>query len=230
MKFLVAIISFSVALSVACSASRSASSPTPLAGTPATNQTSSPITASIVQDKPVCTLTMSGAPVIKGLRLGMTPDEVMALFPGSKDDADLRAQLSRPPTSFGGSSFVMRPEKYKNKAEFNGISQISFSVLDGRISSFTVHYPGPQWPHVDQFVTKFIDGTDLPPADQWQPYAGMDNQMKTLTCVDFAIRVFAGGEGANLNYVLLQDLEADKKLKERRKKAREQASPTPGRQ
>jgi hypothetical protein len=157
----------------------------------------------------------------------MTTDEVLAMFPGSKDDPELHSQLLLPPSRFGTSSLVVRPVKDENKGNFRDVSQVSLSFLDGRVSSFTVNYMGPEWPHVDKFVDKFIANKNLPAADQWEAYAGMDNQMKTLTCTDFMIRIFAGGEGGNLNYVMMQDLEADKKLKERRKKAREQASPTP---
>jgi hypothetical protein len=49
--------------------------------------------------------------------------------------------------------------------------------------------------------------------------------MKILKCKDFEVRVFAGGEGGNLNYVLMRDLVADKTLKDRRAKAREKATP-----
>jgi len=101
-------------------------------------------------------------------------------------------------------------------------------MLDGHLSSFTINYNGPQWPDVDKFVETFVEGKNLPAANQWEPYAGMETQMKTLTCTDFSVRVFSGGEAGNQNYVLVQDLEADKKLKERRRKARESASPTPG--
>ena len=54
---------------------------------------------------------------------------------------------------------------------------------------------------------------------------GMDNQLKILKCSEIEIRVFAGGQGGNLNYVLMKDLEAEKKLKERRDKARANATP-----
>lgn len=171
---------------------------------------------------------MSQSPVLHGLKLGMNTDEVLALFPGSKDDPTLRAELSKPPSKFGTSNFLIRPDKYESKAEFREVSQITISLLDSRVANFTIGYNGPEWGHVDKFVEKVVEGANLPATDQWEPYVGMDNQMKTLTCADFSIRVFAGGEGGNLNYVLVQDLEADKKLKERRKKAREQASPTPG--
>jgi hypothetical protein len=155
----------------------------------------------------------------------MTADEVLALFPGSKDDAAVRADLSRAPSRFGSLSFVIRPSKYEGKEKFSDVSQISFTMLDGRVSDFTVSYNGPQWPHVDKFVTRFVEGTNLPPADQWQAYEGLGDQMKTLACAEFEIRVFAGGEGGNLNYVSIRDLDADKKLKARRAKSKE--SPTP---
>ena len=46
------------------------------------------------QEKVPCTLTLAGASSIRGLRLGMTPNEVLALFPGSTDDTQVRASLS----------------------------------------------------------------------------------------------------------------------------------------
>lgn len=191
------------------------------------SQSSRPIVSPSAQEIVTCTLDMSQAPVLHGLKLGMTPDEVLALFPGSKDDPEMRAQLARPPSKLGTSSFVIRPERYENKAEFVGITQMVVTLLDGQTSGFTIHHNGPQWTHVDNFVAKFIKGTSLPPAAHWEPYAGLDDQMKKVTCADFAVTVFAGGEGGNLNYVQMQDLEAEKKLKERAKKARAKASPTP---
>lgn len=229
MKFLVALISLSVALSFACSASRSATSPAPA---PSPSITTDPgdtsVTNSTRQEKLPCMLTMSAAPAINGLKLGMTPEEVLALFPGSKDDPEVKADLARPTSRFGGSALLIRPQKFESKEKFSQISQIKFDFLDGRVMRFQVTYNGPEWPHVDKFVEKFVGDTNLPANDHWASYPGLDTQMKTLTCPDFEVRVFAGGEGGNLNYVLVQDLEADKELKERRRKAREQASPTPG--
>jgi hypothetical protein len=158
----------------------------------------------------------------------MTTDEVLARFPGSKDDPELRPSLSPQPSQLGMSSFLIKPSKYENRDEFADVVQLTFTLLDGRVSKMHVGFNGPEWPHVDKFVAKVVEGTTLPPADQWSPYVGLDTQLKMLTCVDFEVRVFSGGKGGNLNYVQVQDLEADKKLKERRKKAREQASPTPG--
>ena len=155
----------------------------------------------------------------------MTPPQVLALFPGSSEDAEVRAALARPPSQFGGSGFLIRTEKYSSRDKFPGVSQISFTLLDGLVSSFSVSYNGPEWPHVDKFVEKFIEGTSLPAAESWEAFSGLDTQMKTLTCDGFDIRLHAAGEGGNLNSVLMRDLAADKTLKERRAKAKEKAKP-----
>lgn len=172
-------------------------------------------------------LTFSAAPDIKGLKLRMTTEEVLALFPGAKNDPQISAELSRPPRPFGVGSLMIRPEKYESKARYTEVSQITLTFLDGRVSKLHVGFNGPEWSHVDKFVAKFVEGTDLPGVDQWAAYEGLDTQLKTLTCSDFELRVFAGGQGGTLNYVQMQDMKADETLKERRRKAREQASPTP---
>jgi hypothetical protein len=179
------------------------------------------------QEKATCPLTLAASPIVNGLRLGMTPNEVFALFPGSKDDREVGASLAAV-TPFGNSTFVIKPALYGSKEKFAGINQITFKVLDGRISSFSIGYNGPEYTHVDKFVAKFSEGRSLPPADQWDAYVGMDTQMKTLKCTEFEVQAFAGGPGGSLNHVLVQDMVADRKLRDRKAKARAKASPTPG--
>jgi len=176
------------------------------------------------EDKPTCDVVLAQAPVVGGLKLGMRPEEVLALFPGSNQDPVVRSSLSRPARQFGESSFAIRPANYESKEKFAGINQITFALLDGRVSNFTVGYNGPEYSNVDKFVAKFAEETNLPSVDQWEAYVGMDDSLKILKCTDFEIRVFAGGKGGNLNYVLMRDLEANKKLEARRKKATEKAT------
>jgi len=225
MKSFLVIISLSITVSVACTASRSAGSQSLTNSNLAVVQSPVQTNNANAQEKPTCQLTLTGAPDIKGLRLGMTAEEVLALFPGSKEDAEVRSDLTRPPSQFGESQFVIRPAKYESKDKFAGISRITFTLLDGHVANFTIGYDGPEYSHVDKFVAKFIEGTNLPAADQWVPYVGMDNSLKILKCTDFEIRIFNGGQGGNLNYALVKDLEAEKKLKKRMDKAEEKATP-----
>src|SRR6266850_7029981 len=71
-------------------------------------------TDAAVSDKAPCSFVMDQAPVLNGIRLGMTPEQVLALFPGSKDDAGLQATLSRPKGPFGTSNFGIQPDKYES--------------------------------------------------------------------------------------------------------------------
>lgn len=171
--------------------------------------------------KPVCTLTTAQAPEIGGLRLGMTVDQMLALFPGSREDNEIRTALSRPANPFGVTNFIIRPALYSTKAKFARISQINIAFLDGRLSNFYAGFNGPEWKHVDEFVKNFSQGTNLPPPEDWEAFVGMDNQLKTLKCKEFEISIFAGSQGGNVNYVKMQDTPAQQKLKERRTKARE---------
>ncbi|HEX3232533.1 MAG TPA: hypothetical protein VHQ95_26370 [Pyrinomonadaceae bacterium] len=226
MKSFLVFALLSIGISLACSASKSASSQAPANGNAQTQPTAPPASVS-QQEREPCTLKLAGAPTINGLRIGMTPDELLALFPGSKDDPEVRADVSRAPDKLGRSAIVLKPITDEAKARFAGVSQVSLTLLDGRVSTFTVSYNGPAYPHVDQFIEKFVEGKKLPPVDQWEPDASIGHQLKALKCTDFEVRVFAGGAGGSLNYVGVKDLIADQKLKERRAKARAAATPTP---
>jgi len=227
MKSFVALASFLVLISLACSASKSAGSERVVNQNAEIQSASTTTSSNTDQEKQPCTLTLAGAPSIRGLRLGMTPNEVLALFPGSTDNAEVRASVSAVPTEFGVSNFVIRPALYGSKEKFAGINQISLNLLDGRVAALTIGYDGPAYSHVDRFVEMVVKETSLPPMDQWEGYVGMDNQLKTLRCKEFEVQAFVGGQGGNLNYVEMKDLIADKQLKDRRDKARAQASPTP---
>lgn len=224
MKPFFATLLFMIGACVACEM-RPTSSQTPQNAPAARVSSPTPTTSAAVSDNAPCSLVMDQAPVINGIRLGMTRAELLALFPGSTEDAEVRSALAKPPSPFGVSGLLIRPNKFGSKEKFAGVTQITFALLDGRVSSINVGYNGPEFPHVDQFVTKFIEGTNLPAADAWEAYVGMDTQMKTLRCKDFDARVFAGGPSGNLNYVLLRDLVADRTLKDRRAKAKEKATP-----
>lgn len=220
-----------IAISIACSGYKSAGSQ-PLTNANAQPQPAaqtnpvSPVNAKS-QDRIPCTLKMASAPDLNGLRLGMTPAEVLALFPGSSTDAEVQSSVARPPSKLGASGFVIMPSKYGSKEKFAAIKQITFITLDGRVSGFTAGYNGPEFSDIDKFIARFIQGTKLSPVESWEPEPGLDTTLKFLKCADFEVRLFIGGAGGNLNYAEFRDLNAEKIRVERREKARAQAKPTP---
>lgn len=165
-------------------------------------------------------LTMSQAPSIGGLTLGMTMDQVLALFPGIREDAKMRSSLAQPASQFGEQSLVVRPGSYTSQKSFERVSEIALTLLDGRVYTLNVIYNAPVWGHVDEFVAKFSEETRLPGAASWDAYAGMDNQLKTLRCKGFEISLFAGTNSVNMNYVQLLDTAVQQRLRDRRAKAR----------
>jgi hypothetical protein len=174
------------------------------------------------QAEPACTMTLAQSPVMSGIKLGMTQDQILALFPGSSEDSELRASLNRPANPSGETAFSINPGLYGSKSKFAGVTLIKFTLMDNHLSSFNVSYAGPQWAHVDEFIEKLAAATKLPGPNAWSPYVGMDTQLKTLTCKGFVISLFAGGKNVhNINYVDLKDRAAQKIIKERRAKARE---------
>ena len=173
-----------------------------------------------------CSLTQPAIPAIEGLRLGMSRDELLALFPGSKEDPDVKRYLVRQPDQFGDAELVIRPSNYRPKDEPVRVKQISFDLLDGRVYRFNVGYNGPQYRNVDDFIRTLTDGTPLSRIEEWQPFTGMEN-LKIIKCKDFEINAFVGGQRGTLNYVIVKDTTAEKKLDERRKKAEANATPTP---
>jgi len=164
-------------------------------------------------------VTMAQDRGINGIKLGMTAQQVLALFPGSRDDEEIKASLSKP-SEVGLSSLTISPQNYSTKADFEGINQIVLTLLDGRVSTLYVGYDAPVAETLDESVTKFSKGRKLPEARSWKAYGGFDDQLKTMKCKDFEINVFAGGKNVNVNYVQLVDTVAQRKLKERKAKLR----------
>lgn len=175
------------------------------------------------QGKAVCTLTMAQSPQIRGLRLGMTEQQLLALFPGSREDKTILAELSRAPTRFGAASILIRPDNYASKADFAGMGSMDIRFLDGRVSGFRVSYNKPEWKTVDEFIAKVSEQLSLPTGDTWEPFVGLDNQLKILKCSGFEINAFMGLKGSNVNYLEMRDTVAVETLKERKAKAREKA-------
>ena len=212
-----------ITISIACTY-KSAGSP-PLRNGGAEAQTPVQTSRAATQEKPQCTLTLLAAPTINGIKLGMSKQEILSLFPGDKEGADLRVRASQPDGPFGMTSLSVAP--VESKDHFTGISNVTFRLVNGRLYNFRIGYNGPAWPGIDKFVEKFGNDNSLPPASHWEAYVGMDNQLKTLNCAGFSVQLFVGGQGGNLNYADITDVAADKELKDRRAKARAQASPTP---
>jgi len=166
-----------------------------------------------------CTLKIAQAPAVRGVKLGMKIDEVLALFPGSAENDGIKLSIRKPDDypNLGVVGITVFPSQYSTKDRFAGIGGFNFLFLDGRIAEYEVGYQGPPggptWPRVDDFIAKLADTFGLPPATDWIANQNLSSH-KTLKCDGFQLQASAAGSAGRLT-VSTPDL-PHKKQQERR--------------
>ena len=168
---------------------------------------------------PKCSLTLAQSPTIRGLKLGMDVEEVLRYFPDRSVDPQVRRALLDADKQFGRASF--HAPIYPNRAEskFAGISQFFFEFLDKRLTSFSVHYEGPEWNNVDEFISKLAEPLKLQSANYWTP-SNLPNG-KTLKCTGFEVSAWVERGGSNS--VRVRNPAAEEIVKDRQTEAKERA-------
>lgn len=140
-----------------------------------------------------CSLTLAQAPQIRDVRLGMSSEEVLRLFPGSSDETYIRAQLSTADERFGIVRFSI-PTTLLSKPKFAGVNSLSVVFLDNRLSEYTFTYIGIEWKNVDDFISKFSEAFNLPRAETWE--GSNLPSLKKLYCQGFEMWASASGGGS----------------------------------
>ena len=155
-----------------------------------------------VQSTP-CSLKLAQSPAVRGIKLGMKVDEVLALFPGSREDNYIKSEISNVGfysgietlPRFGVINFAVTPAQYSTKEKFDGIESLWFTFLDDRLVVYTVQYSRPPWPKLDEFIDKVAGAFNLPAADKW----GSENAFrKNLQCEGFKLQAFSRDGRAGL--------------------------------
>ena len=162
-----------------------------------------------------CKLTLAQAPAIRGMRLGMSAEQLLAQIPGSEADSDLLAKLSR--DYFGSRSARVVPGNYVTAQEkFAGIKSVDVHFLDGRLMSLYIQYDGPEWSSANQFVARLAELLNLPGVASWKPV----NSGLAIVCDGFEISGQIPGPA-----IVIKDTKVDtgKVLRERAEVPKEKA-------
>ncbi|MGH9854420.1 MAG: hypothetical protein ACREBD_31635 [Blastocatellia bacterium] len=124
-----------------------------------------------------CTAQMAKSLNIRGLRLGMTTEELLALFPGASDRQDVKSNLASaneyPNFGVVRLSFIRGDESRSlNQERFTGISNVNVVLFDGRIVELSITYlrfeeGGASWDNFDQWITKLNETLKLPESRYW---------------------------------------------------------------
>jgi hypothetical protein len=165
-----------------------------------------------------CTLTRAQSPEIRGVRLGLTAEQLLALFP---DDANRQRineaiKQSKRADKYGFARFDLQSNTEVRDPRFAGLSYLAIDMLDERVTGFHIGYAGPEWNSVDQFVAKLSEAVRLPTA-LWEPPQG--NQ-QSLKCDGFVVDAYVS-RGTAQNSVRVQDTSVTQVVSDRRETAKE---------
>jgi len=141
-----------------------------------------------------CTLTSNQSPTIRGIRLGSSTEQVLTLFPGSREKPDVKSALEATERSpnYGVVRLSFQPFYYPSPAKeaFAGIDFYSVTLFDDRVTEISVRYngsgsypKGPFWRSVDDFIAKLSGAYNLPNAKDWEG----TSDTRSLRCADFVI-------------------------------------------
>jgi hypothetical protein len=178
------------------------------------------------ENAPVCNLSLSQAPAIRGIRLGMKPDEWLKLFPGSAQDEKIKAMLDEPPMypEYGLKYITFYPTfrqnqfSYLPREEFSGIKSVSLTLFDNQILAFQISYDAydgidKPWDNAAQLIPIFSERFKLPQVSAWD---NTGSQAK-LKCAGFEMTLTAGNgpiasliSSYNYRQIIQQRREADK--------------------
>jgi hypothetical protein len=142
---------------------------------------------------PRCQLTLAQAPVIRGFRLGMDVNEILALMPENDRKLRIKADLENASLTsrYGSTILSIRGNEVMpvpaNLERFAGVDHFNFTVLDNRIVSIYVKHlrtkslDQPNW-NSDSSAAKIAQAFSLPDLIAW------DNKYPPqLTCSGFTV-------------------------------------------
>jgi len=140
----------------------------------------------------------AGPPTIRGLKLGMTADELLAVFHAAND---IRGQLQHANgyPHFGLLQLVLEPGDEATRERFKGIAACFVMFFDGHVSSIFIRYAsfpqGADWYNIDTLITKFSEAFGLPEASKWEVEPDND-QTKLFKGNGFTVHVSITGGGS----------------------------------
>ena len=151
---------------------------------------------------PPCTLKLSQAPAVRGVKLGMSVDDLLALFPGSSEILSETLKAAEGYPNFGFTTFAVTPSRYTTKDRFAGIQNYYVRSFDRRVVGLDVTYStfpmGARWRNIDDLVQRFSDSLQLPKPKDWAKTETYPQEK--LKCDGFEIEVSAANDRAVIGF------------------------------
>lgn len=171
-----------------------------------------------------CSLTAADAPSVRGLRLGMSAGDLLALFPGSAKRREMMGAVEKAKAASGGELVYLSfyPATDSGKEQFAGVDSVSTGLINGQVADFTVVYGAATWSAIDDWVAKLSETFKLPAAQSW--VAGpSEAPNKVLLCNGILIEAAIQGGSASMRILSMEVLKViqDRTTAAEEKKRRE---------
>lgn len=150
-----------------------------------------------------CSLTKDNSPSVRGLRLGMSTEQLLALFPGStkrwaKEPKEIRAARDKAmATTSNEPVYLSLDPTDAAKEQFAGVESVSAGLYTGWVIDFSVLYVGATWRTIDEWVAKLSETFKLPGAQDWG-VGPSENPHKVLKCAGIEIEAAIQGGSASI--------------------------------
>lgn len=148
--------------------------------------------------QPKCPATEADSPTVRGVRLGMTVEQVLVLFPAAIKRKEARPAIEKAKAANSSDTVYMSfdPATDSGKQQFVGVDSVSVGTYKGRVVDFSVLYLGPTWKNIDEWIGKLSEAFNLPGAQEWA--VGPDETPnKLLKCSGIEIEgAIQGGSGS----------------------------------
>ena len=156
--------------------------------------------------RPKCNLTEATAPRVRGLRLGMSTQQLLALFPGSSKRREMKDAVEKAKAATGNEAayLVFDPATEGDAKQFGGVVAVSAGVNKGRVIDFSIQYGGATWRDVDEWVAKLSESLKLQGAGDWT-VGPSENPNKVLRCEGIEIEAAIQGGGSSIRIRNMED-------------------------
>jgi hypothetical protein len=165
-----------------------------------------------------CSLKEADSPSVRGLRLGMSTKELLALVPGiakrwANEPKKVREAREKAMDPTSGEPFPLgfEPATDGAKGQFANVDSVSLVLYKGRVTDFTVVYVGVVWNTVDEWLAKVSESLRLPGPQEWV-IGPSETPNKVLKCSGIEIEAAINSGGSSIT---IRNTEYLKGLEER---------------
>lgn len=146
-----------------------------------------------------CSLTEATAPNVRGLRLGISVQQFLALFPGITKKKEMKDTIEKAKLATGDEivTFGFDPVIDGDARGFAGIESVAAALYKGRVMDISAQYGGATWRTIDEWVAKLSESFNLPGAQDWV-VGPNDSPNKVLNCDGIQIEAAIQGGSASI--------------------------------